>query len=144
MDLSSNQNAPNSKVFYGQRTFSEFPEKDKGRQRRTLVFVLIALKNLVSFTMASNGQCNFDLELADDFMEVTETLTAVVGDNVSALYLLLYLNVNVYVLLPIYTHRNTHTFTHSLLITVSVHQRSAKCAGTSKHCNTEILKHITL
>jgi hypothetical protein len=78
-------------VFYGQRTFSEFPEKDKGRQRSTLVFVLVAKKNLVSFTMASNFHCNFDLQLADDFMEITDTLTAVVGENVSSLYLLLYL-----------------------------------------------------
>jgi hypothetical protein len=83
------------KVFYGQRTFSEFPEKDKERKRSTLVFVLIAKKNVVSFTMASNYHCNFELELADDFMEVTETLTAKVGENVSALYLLLYLYLSV-------------------------------------------------
>ncbi len=41
--------------------------------------------------MASNFHCNFDLQLADDFMEITDTLTAVVGENVSSLYLLLYL-----------------------------------------------------
>jgi hypothetical protein len=81
-------------VFYGQRTFSEFPEKDKGKQRSTLVFVLVAKKNVV-FTMASKFHCNFELELADDFMEITDTLTAVVGDNVSALHLLLYLYINV-------------------------------------------------
>jgi hypothetical protein len=45
--------------------------------------------------MASNYHCNFELELADDFMEVTETLTAVLGENVSALYLLLYLYLSV-------------------------------------------------
>jgi hypothetical protein len=80
------------KVFYDQRTFSEFPEKDKERQRSTLVFVLIAKKNVVSFTMASNFHCNFELELADDFMEITETLSAVTNDGakVSALYLLLF------------------------------------------------------
>jgi hypothetical protein len=43
---------------------------------------------------------------------------------------------NVHVeLLPTYTHTNTHTFTHSLLISGCVHQSSAKCAGTPKHWN---------
>lgn len=83
-------------MFYDQRTFSEFPEKDKERQRSTLVFVLIAEKNVVSFIMASNFYCNFELELADDFMEVTETLTAVTNDGAkvsgSAHYIFLFLS----------------------------------------------------
>lgn len=72
------------KVFYGQRTFLEFPEKNQERQRSTLVFVQIAI-------------LNFELELTEDFMEVTETLTVIVnnGEKVSALYLLIFLRLSV-------------------------------------------------
>lgn len=85
------------KVFYGQRTFLEFPEKNQERQRSTLVFVQIAKQNVVSFTMASRFHCNFELELTEDFMEVTETLTVIVnnGEKVSALYLLIFLRLSV-------------------------------------------------
>lgn len=47
--------------------------------------------------MASRFRCNFELELQEDFMEVTETVTVEVnnGEKVSALCLFLFLRLSV-------------------------------------------------
>jgi hypothetical protein len=77
-------------------------------------------------------------------MEVTETLTAKVGENVSALYLLLYLYLSVVwrmSMLNYYqlTHIQTHTLSHipcwSQFVFTKVQQ------SVQEHQNTETLKH---
>jgi hypothetical protein len=72
--------------------------------------------------MASNFHCNFELELADDFMEITETLSAVTNDGakVSALYLLLFFVSVLFDECPCRTigklsHIHIHTLSHSMM-----------------------------